>query len=113
MLPPLETPPRNEPKRPVKRKATAERFQTLNMFTMRELSRAELAMWLVLYRDTRDGTARTSAEDIARRSGMAKRRVTKALAELRRRGLIEQLFRGGINSGPSRYRVIPWQESPD
>jgi hypothetical protein len=39
------------------------RFQVLNAFVdfaLADLSRAEVAVWLVLYRDTRDGTARTS-----------------------------------------------------
>src|SRR5262245_27991772 len=46
-----------------KGKHAGERFAVLNAFVdfaLAELSRAEIAVWLVLYRDTRDGTARTS-----------------------------------------------------
>ena len=50
------------------------RFEILNAFVdggMAGLSRAELAVWLILYRDTKpDGTARTSLDDLARRGGM-------------------------------------------
>ena len=48
----------------------SDRFRTLNAFvdcTIADLSRAELAVWLVLYRDARDGGSRTAQTDIARR----------------------------------------------
>lgn len=48
--------------KPARRK-TADRFRVLNAFvdfTLAELTRNEIAVWLVLYRDTRDGMARTS-----------------------------------------------------
>src|SRR5215468_6388303 len=52
----------------------ASRFRQLNDFvdvTLRELTHAERSVWLVLFRDTRDGTARTAHTDIARRTGMS------------------------------------------
>jgi len=94
---------------------TGDRFAVLNAFVdagISGLSRIELATWLVLYRDTRDGTACTSEEDIATRAGCSKRAVTTALGELRRRGLLIQVFKGGINRGPSRYRVLPMPKPP-
>src|SRR6266516_7587855 len=48
----------------------AGRFQTLNTFvdgTLRGLGRSDIGVWLVLYRDCRDGIARTSLADMARR----------------------------------------------
>lgn len=72
---------------------------------MAGLTRAEFAAWLVLYRDTRNGTARTSAGDIARRAGLSRRALVKALAKLRRRRLVTLVYRGGLNLGASTYRV--------
>ena len=97
------------------RRKTSERFAVLNCFVdagMAELSRAELATWLVLYRDTRDETACASEASIAARVGCSKRAVTTALGRLRQRGLLIQVFKGGINRGPSRYRVVPSPKPP-
>ncbi len=74
---------------------------------MGELSRAEALAWLVLYRDTRNGTARTSAADVARRIGASRRTVIGAIGRLRKRGLLTLVYRGGLNRGPSIYRVHP------
>jgi len=93
-----------------KRKAAADRFGTLNAFvdcSLADLSRSEIAVWLLLYRDTRDGTARTSQENIAKRSGTSVRHVRKALASLTAAGLLTVVFQGGLNRGPSRFRVNP------
>jgi hypothetical protein len=85
------------------------RFGVLNGFVdveLRHLTRAELAVWLVLYRDTKpDGTARTGQTDLARRAGLTPRGVRKALARLIAVGLIEVVRRGRLGSGPSVYRV--------
>ena len=89
---------------------TANRFGVLNGFVdvgMRDLTRAELAAWLVLYRDTRDGVARTSMADIARRSGTSERKTIDAIGKLRKRGLVERVRKGGLARGPASYRVRP------
>jgi hypothetical protein len=117
-LPPMDEPgpapsgrfQRGGPKgRPGGRKAkAAERFAMLNGFVdfaLADLSRAEVAVWLVLYRDTREGTARTSYDDLARRAGCNRRNVGRALRLLERRGLLKIVFRGGLRRGASRYRV--------
>ena len=94
---------------------TGDRFAVLNGFVdagMVGLSRVEALTWLVLYRDTRDGTACTSEDNIAKRIGCSKRGVVDAVGRLRRRGLLVQVFKGGINRGPSRYRVIPTPKPP-
>jgi hypothetical protein len=58
------------------------RFEILNAFVdngMADLSRAELAVWLTLYRDTnRERTARTSLDDLARRGGMDRQTAWRA-----------------------------------
>jgi hypothetical protein len=62
---------------------TRDRFAVLNAFvdfTLAELTRNEIAVWLVLYRDTKpDGTARTSQADLARRAGTSDRSIRRAL----------------------------------
>ena len=60
------------------------RFAELNQFidfTMASLRPSEVAVWLILYRDTKSytGTARTGQSDIARRAGITTRGVRKAL----------------------------------
>ena len=97
------------------RRNTADRFAVLNAFVdagMVGLSRVEALTWLVLYRDTRNGTACTGEDDIAKRIGCSKRAVVNAVGRLRRRGLLVQVFKGGINRGPSRYRVQPAPKPP-
>lgn len=87
-----------------------DRFTTLNTFvdfTMASLSRAEVAVWFVLYRDTRDGAARTAMRDIATRAGCALRNVVRAMALLEEKGLVQVVRRGGFGRGPSTYRIVP------
>jgi CRP-like cAMP-binding protein len=116
VLPPMEAAPRRRERTEAAaadgkgKRRHADRFAVLNGFVdagMRGLSRAELHVWLALYRDTRNGTARTSAADIANRAGLSRRAVTKATAKLRRRRLLTLVYRGGLNRGPSAYRVHP------
>ncbi len=71
---------------------------------MTDLSRAEALTWLVLWRDTKNGTVRTALTDIARRIGASKR---AAVAGLVKRGLVSRIHRGGMNRGVSVYRVQP------
>jgi DNA-binding Lrp family transcriptional regulator len=61
---------------------------------------------LILYRDTkRDGTVCTSQADIARRADLSEKSVQRAVKTLEHRRLLRVIWRGGINQGPSRYRV--------
>jgi DNA-binding transcriptional ArsR family regulator len=87
----------------------AERFAALNTFvdaTAGGLTRSEILVWLVLYRDCRNGTARTGQADIARRSNLSRRTVGKAIRRLVDRGLVRTVYRGGLGRGTSRYRVF-------
>lgn len=85
------------------------RFAVLNGFVdveLRKLTRAAIATWLVLYRDTKpNGIATTGQTDLARRAGITPRGVRKALDELDAAGLVEVVRRGRLGSGPSAYRV--------
>ena len=87
---------------------TRDRFRMLNDFVdgrLDGLTRAEVKVWLVLYRDTRNGSARTAQEDIARRSGLTVRSVRTAIRKLEKGGLLVVKYRGGLNTGVSIYQV--------
>lgn len=90
---------------------TNGRFTVINNFvdvTMKELNRAEISVWLLLYRDTKpDGLARTAQSDLARRAGTTTRTVERAVNSLERRGLLTVVQRGGLRCGASIYRVHP------
>ncbi len=94
-----------------KRNRKAEdRFAVLNNFvdfTMRDLKAADVRVWMVLYRDTKDGTAATGQSDIARRAGITPRSVGDAIKRLEQMGLLKVVYRGGLNRGVSRYRILP------
>ena len=118
VLPPME-PPRTRPasttnskagEKPKRTAVTSNRFGELNAFvdcSMADLSRAEALTWLVLWRDTKNGTVRTALTDIARRIGASKRAAVDAVAGLVKRGLVSRIHRGGMNRGVSVYRVQP------
>src|SRR5215472_16226755 len=88
------------------------RFEVLNAFVdtgMAGLSRAELAVWLALYRDTkRHGTARASLADLSRRAGIDRQTASRAVGRLARREMLQVLRPGGLNRGPSTYHVFPY-----
>jgi len=89
-------------------KLTRDRFTTLNDFvdcSLAGLTKAEIGTWLVLYRDTKNGTAKTSQGYIAKRAGISTRSVGKSIASLIRLGLLVVVHQGGLNKGPSVYRV--------
>ena len=93
-----------------KGKPKGDRFPTLNRFidfTLRDLDRNEIAVWLILFRDTRDGTARTAQSDIARRAGIVRRSVIRILGRLEAKGLLQTVHRGGLKKGMNVYRVVP------
>jgi DNA-binding IscR family transcriptional regulator len=72
---------------------------------MKDLGHAELAVWLVLFRDVRNGTAKTGMTDIAKRAGMTRRAVVKAMSKLRKKRLVEVVKRGHVGGSPNVYIV--------
>jgi hypothetical protein len=98
----------NRADRPKGQRSCRGRFQTVNAFldvTMAGLDRAGLAVWLILWRDTKpDGLARTSQADLARRAGCTVRTVGRALTALRSAGLVEVVRQGGLQRRLSVYR---------
>ena len=96
-------------------KQTAERFGVINAFvdfTLGSLTRNETAVWLILWRDERNGTSRTSQADLARRAGVSDRTARRAIERLRRLGLLAVVHRGGLRRGVSTYRVHPLTREP-
>ena len=115
VLPPMEPAlgGQTEPKRKPNHGKTGNRFAVLNAFVdtaAGKLTRSEILVWLVLYRDTRNGVAGTSQADIARRAHVTGRTVRRAIRKLEERRLLVLVYRGGLNRGPSRYRVLPGLE---
>jgi hypothetical protein len=89
-------------------RTAAGRFRTLNAFvdwTAKDLTRAELLVWLTLFRDCRDGVARTGQADLARRCGINRRTVYRAILSLAQRGLLCVVRRGRLGARPSVYRL--------
>ena len=123
-LPPLPPPltPRPAPtangkagEKPKRPKGTGDRFTTINAFvdfTLGGLTRNEAAVWLVLWRDTKDGTARTAQSDIARRAGIGRRTVVRMIDSLTTKGLLRTVHQGGLNRGMNVYRVLPLAKPP-
>jgi DNA-binding MarR family transcriptional regulator len=84
------------------------RFALLNTFvdfSMGELSRADIIVWMILYRDSKECVARTAQADIARRGKIDRRTVGRSLRRLAARGLAKIVHQGGFRRGVSLYRV--------
>ncbi len=93
------------PKAPIR---SGQRFEMLNNFvdvTMRGLTPRQRAVWMCLYRDSRDGIAKTAQTYIAERCGLQRPTVSTTIGELEDLGLVETIHRGGLNRGISNYRV--------
>jgi hypothetical protein len=92
------------------RRRSLERFQILNGFVdfgLAGLSRSEIAVWLIIYRDTKpSGLARTSLSDLARRGGMSRRQATRALRALIGRGAVH-VIRKGVVGKATIYSIYP------
>jgi DNA-binding MarR family transcriptional regulator len=103
-------------RRATTKRRSALRFEALNAFVdegLRHLSPPEAVVWVILYRDTKpDGLARTAVDDLARRGGIGRRTVLRALKSLARRRMLRVVRKGGLNRGPSCYRILPFP-APD
>lgn len=112
VLPPMEH-AQTTPQRPHRRgrntpKRTSGRWETLNAFvdvTMAGLTPRQTKVWLVLFRDSREGVARTAQNYIAKRTGLRRPTVSAVIGELAALGLIRIVHAGGLNQGISEYEV--------
>ena len=106
---------RSEPAKPEPKTSTrkapkkdANRWQELNQFidiTMRDLLPRQVAVWLTLFRDCRNGVASVSQVYIGERCGLRRPTVSTAIAELEALGLVTTIHTGGVGRGVSKYRV--------
>ena len=116
MLDPIQSEP--APSKPTAKKATKrkDRFAEINAFvdvTMWDLTRAELCVWLILWRDwlilwrdkKPDGLVKTSQADLARRGGMSLRAAKQAVRKLEALQLLRVVRKGGIGRGPNTYQI--------
>jgi hypothetical protein len=94
--------------------ASGLRFVTLNAFVDFGLVGAKLTpagalVWIVLYRFANpDGTVTVSADRIQACTGLSMKTVFRALKDLKAKGLVKVIARGGINRGASKYRIRPY-----
>lgn len=102
------SPPKKEQRRTSRR--AIGRFHQINAFcdeSLAALQRVELAVWLLLWRETRpNGLARVSQADLARRAGCTDRSIRRALVRLEELGLVKTIQQGGIPRRLSTYRVF-------
>jgi hypothetical protein len=96
---------------------SAARWRMLNSFvdfTLRGLRDAELKVWVVLFRESRDGVAFVSQRQLAERCGKSRTHVGKAVKALEEKGLLEVVERGhyvpddgggSARGKPSSYRL--------
>jgi len=89
--------------------AVKRRFGLLNATidrAMPSMTRAELAVWLLLFRHAKpDGIVSASVADLVRRTGSGERSVRYALERMRDGGLLDRVKRGTLAGGPSVYRL--------
>jgi hypothetical protein len=85
-------------------------FKTLAGFVdegVRSLNRSELAVYLILMRDTKpSGDARTALTDLATRGGLSKRSASRAVQSLIGRGVLH-VIRPGVSGKPTLYTIFP------
>lgn len=85
-------------------------FKMLDSFVdegVRKLTRSELAVHLILIRDTRpDGTARAGLTDLATRGGMSKRSASRAVQDLIERGVLH-IVKPGVSGKATLYTLLP------
>lgn len=100
-------PPRSPAKKPmpavVRKLLAANRFLDTHA---RTLTPVAVVVWALLWRDERDGVARTAVSDLARRAGGSEATVQRALRALREGGFIRALRRGYPTRGPTVYKVF-------
>ena len=74
--------------------------------TYARLKPVQRDVWLILWRDERDGLARTAQQDIARRCGdRNENAIQRAITELVKLGLLVVVERGRVGKGPSSYQL--------
>jgi len=99
--------PRNSRQRS-KPKRSGQRFKILNDFvdcTMQQLTPRQTSVWFCLFRDSRNGVAKSAQVYVAQRCGLKRPTVSTTIGELEALGLVVTIHQGGVNRGLSWYRV--------
>ena len=87
------------------------RFAEINAFTaasQRELSRSQIAVWLVLWTktDAKTGLAKVSLTAMANEAGCSRRAAIDAIKDLEQKRLVKQVSRGSnLTNEPSVYKT--------
>jgi predicted DNA-binding transcriptional regulator len=93
-----------------RKKVSLERWQVFNDFVdqgLAKLSRSEIAVYLILFRDTKPtGLARTSRSELARRGGISERQASRALQALIRRGKVHIIRKPAVGKA-ALYSLYP------
>ncbi len=85
-------------------------FNRLIDFDQRHLTDSEFRVLLTLFRDSKNGIARTAQSDLAKRTGKCRGTIVRAIKKLVDKGFVEIVTQGGL-FGPegkkevSRYRI--------
>jgi hypothetical protein len=94
-----------------KRRRPAYFFSVFRAFVdlgLRQLSRSEVAVYLILLRATQpDGLATVSMSSLATRGGMSRRQAIRAVQALVERGVVQVVSRGNRGMRASMYCVLP------
>lgn len=100
----------------VKRGKSGPRIKKLRdftTFTLHDLPRAQIAVWLAIFNCEHDGQAQIGQDRIVELSGTSKKHVGKAIKSLVARGLLEVIaqgrFRPGKNKGLTSLYVLHGQ----
>ena len=103
------------PKRAGRTHPLAAKVSLANRFldrVARTLHPTTALVWMLLWRDEREGKAQTAVSDLARRSGRSERTVKRALKELRVRGLLGTVAGGNETVGPTVHRLPAGRSGP-
>ena len=72
---------------------------------MQRLTPRPTSVWLCLFRDSRNGVAKSAQVYVAQRCGLKRPTVSTTIGELEALGLVVTIHQGGVNRGLSWYRV--------
>lgn len=100
----------NVAKKQSRRPATSGRFAVLNSFAdvgAKTVDTTAQACWWILFRETREGVATVSHSRIGKCIGMSRHTAMRAIKRLEMAGLLTVVRHGGLNRGPSTYRLHP------
>lgn len=91
------------------------RWLALNTFldrTARHVRSTDAMVWIVLFRDARNGVARVSQQYVADRLGVCRKTVGRAAKRLVQLHLLEIIRSGGFRRGTHTYRLHAESDTP-